>query len=91
VSEATRGVSSEPSVLAVVLRDHCPFGGVCRSVKRRGVALHALRFACPSVPVFSRVSASGVVALLMLFSIVLAVGSAYYVGVVGEYFFTTVG
>ena len=91
VSMAPRGVPSEPSVLPVVSRDRCPFDGVCRSVERSGVVLQALRLVCPSVPVFSRVTAPGVVALFMLFSPVLAVGSAYYVGAVGEYFFATVG
>ena len=91
VSNAPRNVPSEPSVLPAVSRDRCPFGGVCRSVERRGVALQALRLACPSVPVFSRVSAPGVVALLMLFSTVMVVGSAYSVGAAGECFFASVG
>jgi len=43
VSKAPRGVPSEPSVLSAVSRDRCPFGGVCRYVERRGVALHAGR------------------------------------------------
>jgi hypothetical protein len=37
-----------------------------------------LRLVCPSVLVFSRVSAPGVVALRMLFAKVLAVGSAFF-------------
>ncbi len=44
----------------------------------------SLCLAFPSVPVFPRVAAPGVVALLMLFSTVQGVGSAYYVGAVGE-------
>ena len=41
VTKAPRGVPSEPSVLPAMSRDRFPFGEVCRSVERRGVALQA--------------------------------------------------
>jgi len=66
-------------------------GCVDQWIYRRGGALQALRLACPSVPVFSRVTPPGVIALLMLFSTVPAVGFAYYVGAVGEYVFEADG
>jgi len=91
VSGAPRGVPFEPSVLPAMSRDRCPFGGVCRSVKMGCVALRAFRLASPSVPISSQVTAPGVVALLMLFSTVLTVGSAYSAESVGEYLFVAVG
>jgi hypothetical protein len=51
----------------------------------------SLRLAFPSVSVFPLVAAPGVVALLMLFAPVLAIGSAYSVGALGEYCFAAVG
>ncbi len=86
MSGAPRGVPFEPSVIPAMSRDRCPFDGVCRSVEMGGVALQALRLACPSVPISSRVTAPVVVALLMLFYTVMVVGSAYSAGSVGEYF-----
>ena len=50
-----------------------------------------LRLAFPFVPVLPRVVVLGLGALLMLWSPVPAIGSSYYVGAEGEYFFAIVG
>ncbi len=51
----------------------------------------SLRLAFPSVPFISRVAAPIVVALLMLFSAVMGVGSVCFVGAVGEYLLQQLG
>ncbi len=51
----------------------------------------SLRLAFPVVSVLSRVVVPGVGALLMLWSPIPGIGSSYYVGAVGEYFFAVVG
>ena len=51
----------------------------------------SLRLAISSVLVIFRISAPGVVVLLMLFSNYIAAGSTRSVGVVGDFFFSAVG